>query len=153
MKRLHSILYVCAFIFSTCKSPTSTMATNDSATQKSNADMQETYWKLIELRGQPVPPPPQDKREAHMILKKQDNRLNAFGGCNTLSGVYEIKEGNRIRFSNVISTMMACNDMTTEDEFKKVLEMADNYSIKGDSLSLNKARMAPLARFVAVYLK
>ena len=129
------------------------MATNDSAQQKPNAELQETYWKLIELKGKPIPPPAQDSREAHMILKKQDNRLNAFGGCNTLSGVYEMKEGNRIQFSNVISTMMACPDMMVEDEFKKVLGMVDNYSIKGDSLSLNKARMAPLARFAAVYLK
>jgi hypothetical protein len=33
----------------------------------------------------------------------------------------------------------------------EVLGRADNYSILGDKLSLNKARMAPLARFEAIY--
>ncbi len=153
MKKLIVIFLTCAFILSTCKPQSKTMATNDTSQQKPNAELEGTYWRLIEVMGKPVPPLPQDKREAHMILKKQDNRLNAFGGCNTLSGGYEIKEGYQIRFSNVISTMMACPDMTVEDELKKVFGMADNYSIKGDSLSLNKARMAPLARFAAVYFK
>jgi hypothetical protein len=40
--------------------------------------------------------------------------------------------------------------MERETEFLKVFEMADNYSLSGTTLSLNKARMAPLARFEAV---
>jgi hypothetical protein len=39
--------------------------------------------------------------------------------------------------------------MQLEDELKNVLGMADNYSILDGKLSLNKARMAPLARFEA----
>jgi hypothetical protein len=31
-----------------------------------------------------------------------------------------------------------------------VLKMVDNYTIQGKQLSLNKAKMAPLARFEAV---
>ena len=46
---------------------------------------------------------------------------------------------------------MACPDMSMENQFIEVLGRADNYSILGDKLSLNKARMAPLARFEAVY--
>ena len=119
----------------------------------SNAALVETYWKLTELMGKKVKPTPQDKKEVHIILKKQENRIQGFAGCNTISGVYELKPGNRISFSKVITTMMACPDMSTEDQFKKVIERADNYSIKGNHLSLNKARMAPLARFEAVYLR
>jgi heat shock protein HslJ len=119
----------------------------------SNAELVETYWKLTELMGKKVKPTPQGKKEVHIILKKQDNRIQGFAGCNTISGVYELKPGNRISFSKVITTMMACPDMSTEDQLKKVIERADNYSIKGNHLSLNKARMAPLARFEAVYLR
>ena len=48
---------------------------------------------------------------------------------------------------------MACINMVTETEFLKVLDMADSYHLKGDTLQLFRARMAPLAKFAAVYLK
>jgi hypothetical protein len=47
---------------------------------------------------------------------------------------------------------MACPNLETETHFFKALQMADNYILNGDTLILNKARMAPLARFEAVYL-
>lgn len=126
--------------------------TADIVKPKSDASLVETYWKLTELGGKPW----QSKkgvREIHIILKQKDSRVQGFLGCNTCSGSYELKEGNRISFKNVAITLMACPDMTMEDELKKVLERTDNYSISGDKLSLNKARMAPLARFEAVYLR
>ena len=49
-----------------------------------------------------------------------------------------------------MSTLMACENMEVETELAKVLEQADNYTIEGDILSLNKARVAPLARFKRV---
>jgi heat shock protein HslJ len=110
----------------------------------------EKQWKLIELRGKPVA---RQKSEARFILETEKSRITGNGGCNSFSGGYELLEGNRIRFSKVVSTMMECENMYIEFGFLKVLETADNYTIKGDTLSLNKARMAPLARFVPVYPK
>jgi hypothetical protein len=43
--------------------------------------------------------------------------------------------------------------MEKEVAFMEVLQKADNYAIQGKTLSLNKARMAPLAKFEAVYVK
>jgi heat shock protein HslJ len=40
--------------------------------------------------------------------------------------------------------------METEQEFAKMLEKVDNYSLNGNQMTLNKARMAPLARFEAI---
>ena len=48
---------------------------------------------------------------------------------------------------------MACPDMETERLFMQVLGEADNYFADENNLMLNKARMAPLARFEAVYFK
>jgi len=48
-----------------------------------------------------------------------------------------------------MSTKMACENMEVENDLTKALMAADNYSMDGDNLSLNKARMAPLARFKA----
>ena len=45
------------------------------------------------------------------------------------------------------STPKACQEMEIETQLFKVLETVDNYSIKGGVLSLNRAKMAPLAKF------
>ena len=115
----------------------------------------EKYWKLIEINGKPVVMDESTGREPFIILKNEGNRINANGGCNSLTGSYEISQGNRIKFSQMISTMMACVHMEIETELKKALEMTDNYTLSADGqyLSLNRARMAPLARFEAVYLR
>ncbi|MBV5327707.1 MAG: META domain-containing protein [Chlorobium sp.] len=119
----------------------------------SDATLTETYWKLTEVMGKPLKTSAMQKREAHLILKKDGSRVQGFGGCNTFFGSYGLNPGNRIHFDKIASTMMACPDMETESGFFKVLQMADNYAIQGDKLQLNKARMAPLAKFEAVYLK
>lgn len=119
---------------------------------KLDMNLVEKYWKLTELFGQPVTTP-EGGKEAHMILKMEGNRVNGNSGCNSFNGTYTLKPGNRISFSQMVSTMMMCLNMDTETKMNQVLETADSYVIKGDSLILNRARMAPLARFEAVYLK
>ena len=54
----------------------------------------------------------------------------------------------RIKFNQGMSTMMACEDLDIENQFTKAVLAADNYSVNGNTLTLNKARMAPLAKFV-----
>lgn len=119
----------------------------------SQDSLQEKYWKLIELNGQPVTADQNHRREPHIIFKNADNRIIGSGGCNNLMGTYELKRNNQIDISKISSTKMACRHMDTETQLFSVLEMADNYYVRNDTLQLNKARMAPLARLVAVYLK
>jgi heat shock protein HslJ len=109
----------------------------------------DKYWKLIELRGEKVSEDVSTK-EAYFILQAESNTIIGNGGCNSFSGTYELSEGNKIRFSKMVSTMMACLNMDIETEYLKVFGTADNFALKGDTLSLNKARMAPLARFVNI---
>ena len=130
--------------------------TASSSITKQTDGITEKYWKLVEINGKPVVWGDDTKREPHIILKDEGNRVIGNGGCNTLSGSYEIDSAaNRIKFSQMASTMMACLNMEIEDELKRALEMADNYSLSSDGkfLSLNRARMAPLARFEVVYLR
>jgi heat shock protein HslJ len=105
-----------------------------------------TYWKLIEIQGQPV----DDSKLAKppFLLLNAEGRLSTSAGCNTLMGGYTLKEPLGITFSpNLAATMMACPDMKLEDEFKKILSEVNNYAISGNFLSLSKNKMAPLARF------
>ena len=110
----------------------------------------EKYWKLIELRGAPIDN--KNSKEAFIIFRAQGNRVHGNFGCNNFTGSYKLDEGNRLSFSQMAGTMMMCPDMEVEQAFSEVLRLADNYNIVGDQLVLNRARMAPLARFVAVYL-
>lgn len=121
--------------------------------KKEGKEIVEKYWKLVELRGKKVIPSENQNREPHFILKEPDKKVVGHGGCNSFHGEYELLTGDRIRFSKMASTLMACEGMETEREFLDVLEMADNYYVDGDTLQLNRARMAPLARFAAVYFR
>ena len=111
----------------------------------------EKYGKLVELNGHPVTPGPND---TYITLKRDGQRVIGSGGCNRLAGTYTLGAMNRVRFSQIVSTEMACMEgMETETQFLDMLNRVDSYDIKGDKLVLNKARMAPLARFEAVYMQ
>lgn len=112
----------------------------------SNNIITDKYWKLVELNGKRIIAEPQAK-EAHVVLKTEENRIAGNGGCNSFFGTYQLLPGNSIQISPLGSTKMACLNDNVEDEFLKILAIADNYTIKNDTLSLNKARMAPLAKF------
>lgn len=118
-------------------------------------EITEKYWKLIEIEGQPVVVDDRMRSEPYIILKKENNRLVGTSGCNSFNGTYELEGMNRIHFSKIAATMMACINMDIEQKMLKVFEMADNYTLSpdGKNLSLNRARMAPLARFEVVYLR
>lgn len=121
---------------------------NTEGTMKTNV-ITDRKWKLVELEGKPVA----DKingKEPFILLQKSDSRYSASGGCNGLGGSFTLQDNGRIKFSQGMSTMMACENMEIENGLNKALIATDNYSVNGDDLSLNKARMAPLARFKAV---
>lgn len=138
------MMFVCLLALSSCKI---FKKSSDEATQ-SNV-ITDRRWKLVELAGKPVPDKVNSK-EPYILLQKQDTRYSASGGCNGIGGNYELLANGRIKFEQGISTMMACENMEIEHGLSKALISADNYSLDGDNLSLNKARMATLARFKAV---
>jgi heat shock protein HslJ len=109
--------------------------------------IEDRKWLLTEVMGQPYAPS-DDGREAFLFLDADLKRANGNASCNNFFGGYVIETGQRIRFAgNMGATMMACPDMSTEQSFMEALRTVDNYSVSGDELSLNKARMAPLLRF------
>ena len=103
------------------------------------------HWRLVELNGKPV-----EKQDAFVFFDEKNNRVSGNFGCNNFSGTYNLRIGNRIEFSQMVTTLKMCIDMEVEDGFRNVLNTADNYNVSETSLTLNRARMAPLARFEAV---
>ena len=145
MKKIHMIMFLLFLNGCSIVSPDT-----HSNIVKTSGQIEETYWKLVELREKEVVFS-ENNREPYIILRVEKNRVQGFGGCNLLMGSYELKEGGRIRFSKMASTMMACPQMEEEQTLFRILEEVDHYTIKEGVLSLNKARMAPLARFKAIH--
>lgn len=144
-----AILFGAVLLFSSCKN-------NEKLPETTVAEMENTTnivgkkWQLVELNGKVVEETVNGK-VPFIQLQEEDSRYSASAGCNVLAGGYEINaEQLRIKFNQGISTMMACEDMELEAELTKVLEMVDNFTENDGILSLNKARMAPLARFQLV---
>ncbi|WP_345205345.1 META domain-containing protein [Chryseobacterium ginsengisoli] len=144
MKKL--LTYFCSLLIiiitASCMSkPTTTLP-------EKSQDITGKVWKLTEINGQPI----KLKNPAanpYFTLNTKDMRYEGHGGCNGVGGTFEIKqEVMRIKFNQGMSTMIACDDLDTEHAFTQALLSADNYSVNGNILTLNKARMAPLAKFI-----
>lgn len=148
MKSLLSITLMSAgILFSACHS-TKTATTGDNRATADASGITGKKWKLTELYGKPVAPTINGKTP-FILLQDTGNRYTASAGCNGLGGSFTLSGNGRIKFSLGMSTMMACENMEIETGLTKVLEQTDNYTVNGNTLSFNKARMAPLARFEA----
>ena len=129
-------------------------STKNVTTETKDNSITEKYFKLITLEGKTVTMAENQQREIFFTLRTEGNKVTGFAGCNSFSGEYTLEDGNRIRFKNMAVTMMACPDVAVnEAELLEMFELADNYTIVNDVLSLNVGRRAPLAVFEAVYMK
>lgn len=107
----------------------------------------DVRWQLTEMIGKPVTKSENQRQPIFIMFNSEENRVNGFGGCNNFMGGFELKEGNRISFKQMASTMMACENLDTELSFMQTLEQIDNYTINDGILSLHKAKMSPLLKF------
>lgn len=119
----------------------------DAANTVNDPRIENRRWELLELNGQPVET--RAGREGVFLeLDSAQSRVTGNASCNRFSGGYELTAGNHLRFApNMLSTMMACSELEREKAFLEALARVDNYTIGEGTLSLNRARMAPLARF------
>jgi heat shock protein HslJ len=113
---------------------------------RSDPRLEGRHWVLVELAGQPVEAGP-GRAIPSIAFDGGTGRVAGNASCNRFFGGYELLEGDRIRFGQFGATMMACPDMSLEQRFLEVLQRADSYMVNDGVLSLNRARMAPLARF------
>lgn len=113
--------------------------------------LEDSYWKLIELGGEPVDVA-EGSREPHLVFHGEQGRLAGFSGCNRLAGEYR-REGDGLSIGTVASTRMACvpgNDL--EPRFLAMLEHVAGYRVRADWLELLDAEGEVLARFEVRHL-
>lgn len=113
---------------------------------KTDPRLEGKNWVLTELFGEAITFE-NENRQASLFFDGETGRLSGSDSCNRIMGGYELLEGERISFGVLASTKMACPDMTTAEQFTNALAKVDSYAISEGVLSLNRARMSPLARF------
>lgn len=79
----------------------------------------------------------------YLNFDPEKGTYDGFGGCNRLSGTFELT-GNNIKFSTAAATRMACNNMAVEDNFLKTIEKINSYKVEGKTLTLYTDGLAVL---------
>jgi heat shock protein HslJ len=148
MIKLFSFCIVTIIFISGCN------ASKTTTTSTSGDPLTANEWRLTELQGVPITATVISNQDLTLKFSREGNRVSGFSGCNTFGGSYTTPAPTKLAFSQMMSTMKACaTHMDLEAAYMKMLQEVDNYSVNGNTLSLNKAKMAPLARFVAIKAK
>ncbi len=101
---------------------------------KNMAKLDGVKWELKALNDREIKLT-DNNSEVYIQFNEAEKKVNGRGGCNRFFGNYEM-DGDKLRFSPLGATRMACPDLQLETEFFKVLETVDTYSIKDGVLSL-----------------
>lgn len=111
---------------------------NCSAIPDKNPSLQR-QWMLISLDGFSKDQLIAHKAEMNLTAAIVDGKIqgSAYMGCNQMSFISEFKKGGKVKISNGVSTMKACQDMDLETSFQKKIETMTRYSVEGHFLTLS----------------
>lgn len=153
MKQIITALFITTLLLAACHSQKNARRTgiNNNLTADTSHPLTGKKWLLTQLYGKRVSDTAASSEKQPVYLEFQPDliRVNGFSGCNGFGGEYHLKGGNRIRFTKVIGTMMACDRLETEKQLYRVLKTATTYMLIDNTLQLKKGRMAPMAIFEA----
>lgn len=104
-------------------------------------------WSLTELAGQPAPTGAGGRR-ATLVFDLDSSRVSGFAGCNRYTGGYTVEGENRLRFTPLAMTKMACTEgMDLERQLGDALTRTDHFQLT-DSMLYLYAGSTPVATFV-----
>jgi copper homeostasis protein (lipoprotein) len=113
-----------------------------------DSPLRGTYWKLVRLGDAPAHAA-EKRGEPHLIFADGEPRVSGSGGCNRLTGSFEI-DGDKLRLGRMAVTRMACpTGMEQEQRFLQSLENVARYRVSASHLELLDASGAVIARFEA----
>lgn len=108
----------------------------------------ETTWQLISLNKTKVV---QIGKKAYFLkLDSKDGRFEAFVGCNSIWGSYDMPSFETISFSETIATEMACPNMDLETNFTSMLTEVNSYRIEKETLTFFSKNKKAIAKFKAI---
>jgi heat shock protein HslJ len=112
------------------------------------ARLENTYWRLTQL-GDTAINATFNQQAAHLILYSQTQLVSGSGGCNRMTGSYQLN-GAQLTFSHMAGTMMACiTGMDTEKAFLQALGRVNKWRITGRRLDLQDAKGKVIVRLEA----
>jgi heat shock protein HslJ len=93
-------------------------------------------WKLTSYDPASSPTPAVEGTEAGITFN-EDGTVAGNTGCNGFGGNYTV-EGDQVTFSEIVSTLIACEEpiMSQEAAVLQVLTDAATYQIEGNTLTL-----------------
>lgn len=142
MQKKFAIIAVMAFTVISCNT-TKKAGGNNMQDQTSASQITNTTWELIKLEGTNIEQSNEKGEKIQFTLNSVDQMVFGNSGCNSFNGSYELDDGNRIKFSKIASTRMACPESDiNEQEVLDVFNQADNYTIDGNKLILNVGKRA-----------
>ena len=108
-----------------------------------------TRWQLATLAGEPVVFEASG-RSPFLVLEREHRRMQAFAGCNHVTGTYRV-EYDSVVIDRHAATRMACADGTLwENRFLVMLDRVARFQVQGAGLSLFDSAGGLLATFIAM---
>lgn len=93
-------------------------------------------WVLEKLNGKVASLTNFNKELPNLEINSSTNQFMGFAGCNHMNGTIFFEKG-LLRFSNTITTRMACGENNKEYEFIKALESTTSYKVENMRLTLS----------------
>ena len=97
-------------------------------------DIANSRWRPVRI-GERAVEIPESGREPWIVLESREQRVTGSGGCNRLSGTYELGPGT-LRFGPLVTTKMACPGEDNETPFLAALSDTRRYRAAGRTLEL-----------------
>lgn len=123
MKKYLILLFVLSLAISACtaEDPSSALAGS---------------WTLTSYGTAGAPVPAVEDSGAQLTFN-EDGTVTGNSGCNGFGGDYTV-EGNEITFGQIVSTLMACEDLRMQQEaaVHRVLTDTATFEIEGNTLTL-----------------
>ena len=103
-------------------------------------------WRPVELGEERITQQTSPHAAYLQFTDDSETRVSGSTGCNRLMGGY-VQEADRLRFTALATTRMACPDMTQEQAFLDALNSTTGWHIENNELVLNGDDGQTLARF------
>lgn len=93
--------------------------------KQSDASQLEGEWNVWTIGGKKVT----GENRPYLNFSLSEHRVYGNNGCNTINGDFTTGQGQSLRISNVISTMMACADAPFEAAINQALDNIRFFSV------------------------
>lgn len=92
-------------------------------------------WALEEVEGKKIDPEDFKKGVPNLEIFTEEARFSGLAGCNSIGGKLFF-ENDLLRFTDIVTTEMMCDNFKTEKTLVKALESTTRYELKDNKLYL-----------------